>query len=245
MCPTSQSSLSLACCSRSFCSLYSPRSSFLPFALEFWTFGLGFWLPLALSSFSEAFPSAELEKSLFPLAQLLWFRSCDSPPGRELHCGTLTELSQEHQDLTALAQWRTQPSDYRQYKERHYLKANIFQALDNLMVEFIFSSHLAWLIVICQVALGPKGLPDWVIFSEKSYKDERVKCAFSVNHKLQAPRPIQSTCPAVGVGHSKTELILGVLGPSHLRRQFYTCEILAFVVGISACLPEWIHITDI
>lgn len=59
---------------------------------------------------------------------------------------------------------RTQTSDYRQHEELHYLKANIFQALDNLIVELILSSHLAWLIVICQVALGPKGLPDWVIF---------------------------------------------------------------------------------
>lgn len=133
---------------------------------------------------------------------------------------------------------RVQASDYRQYKELNSLKANIFQALDNLMVEFIFSSHLAFLIVICQVALGPKGLPDWVIFSEKSYKDERVKCAFSMNHKSQAPRPMGSTCPAMGVGHNKPEVMCGVLGPSHLKGEFYTCEILAFVLGISTCLPE-------
>lgn len=114
MCPLSQSSLLLPFCSCSFYSLYSPRSYFLPHALEFRILGLVFRLPLALSSFSKALPFAELEKSLSPLAQLLWFHSGDNPPGRELHCGTLTELSQEHWDLTALAQWRAQSSDYRQ-----------------------------------------------------------------------------------------------------------------------------------
>lgn len=111
---------------------------------------------------------------------------------------------------------RAQASDYRRYKELHYLRANIFQALDNLMVKFILSSHLAWLIAICQVALEPKGLPDWVIFPEKSYKDE-FRCAFSTKPKWQAPRPIGSTCLAVGMGHSKTEVTCGVLGLSHLR----------------------------
>ena len=50
------------------------------------------------------------------------------------------------------------------------------------MVEFIPPSHLAWLTGICQVALGPEGVPDWVIFSEKSYKDEGFQCAFSMTH---------------------------------------------------------------
>lgn len=50
-----------------------------------------------------------------------------------------TELSQEHRGLPALAQQRTPSSDYRQCtgEDLHYFKANIFQALDNLMVELV------------------------------------------------------------------------------------------------------------
>lgn len=91
--------------------------------------------------------------------------------------------------------------------------------------------------------MGPKGLPDWIIFLEKCYKDEGFKCAFSMNPKLQAPRPIGSTCPAAGMGHGKTDVICGVLGLSHIRREFRNCEILALVLDIPICFAEQISMT--
>lgn len=123
-------------------------------------------------------------------------------------------LSQEHRDLTALAWRRTPSSDSKQCtrEDLHYSKANIFEALDNLMVEFIPFSHLAGLIVICQVALGPEGLPDWVIFSEKCYKDEGFRCAFSMNHKSQAPELMEGTCPPKAVRQSEAGVRCDILG---------------------------------
>lgn len=130
-------------------------------------------------------------------------------------------LSQEHRDLTALAWRRTPSSDSRQCtrEDLHHSKANIFQALDNLMVEFFPHSHLALFIRICQMALGPEGLPDWVIFSEKSYKDEGFQCAFSMNHKSRAPEPMWSICPPVGVGHSKDRVRWDILGAVKFQRR--------------------------
>lgn len=115
-------------------------------------------------------------------------------------------------------------------------KPTFFRALDKLMVEFI-PLHLAWLIGICQVGLGPEGVPDWVIFSEKwAYKDE----GFNV---LSAPcpwtpRPMGSTCPPVGVGQSKTRVrgrtsLLAV----KLQRRVPTCKLwaLALRMILPAC----------
>ena len=130
-------------------------------------------------------------------------------------------LSQEHGDHTALAWRRTPSSDSRQCtrEDLHHSKANIFQALDNLMVEFFPHSHLALFIGICQMALGLEGLPDWVIFSEKSYKDEGFQCAFSMNHKSRAPGPTSSTCPPVGVGQSKDRVRWDILGAVKFQRR--------------------------
>lgn len=90
------------------------------------------------------------------------------------------------------------------------------------MVEFIPPSHLAQLIVICQVALGPEGRPDWVIFSEKNYKDEGFRCAFSMNHKSQAPGPMGSTCPPMRVGQSKARVRCDILRLSPFKGEFCT-----------------------
>jgi hypothetical protein len=64
--------------------------------------------------------------------------------------------------------------------------------------------------VICQIALGPEGLPDWVIFSEKSSKDEAFSSVFSMNHKFQGPRSIWSTYSAMEVGHSRAGVMCSI-----------------------------------
>lgn len=77
--------------------------------------------------------------------------------------------------------------------------------------------NLAWLIGICQVALGPEGRPNWVIFSEKGYKDEAFQCAFSMNHKSQASGPMWSTCLPRG-GRGKARPWLGGTFPSSVSK---------------------------
>lgn len=153
-------------------------------------------------------------------------------------------LSQEHRDLSALAWGRTPSSASRQCtrEDLHCSKANIFQALDNLMVKFIASFPLSGLIVICQVALGPEGLPDWVIFSEKSSKDEGFRCAFSMNHKLQAAGLMWGTCPPKAVRPNKAGVRCDILGAVTFPRRIWHLWFLVLVLGIPTETLDWIYI---
>lgn len=102
-------------------------------------------------------------------------------------------------------------------------------------------SHLAWLIVICQVDLGPEELPDWVIFSEKRCKAEGFRCAFSMNHKLQASGPKWGTCLPTNGSVEKPGLDVASLGLSHFQGEFGTCEFLVLILGIFTKSLGWIH----
>lgn len=204
--------------SRSFTSLWILqllRSLFLATWTSFHDVWLCFGLPLFPSSLSKTCSITDLE-TLFLLLHNVSDSTALTPHLAEtsaMETEMAWGLRQEHRDLTALA-WRTAPPFLGNAQERtpHHSKANIFQALDNLMVEFTPPSHLAWLIVICQVALGPEELPDWVIFSEKRCRDEGFRCAFSMNHTSQASGPMRGPCPLMVVGKSNTGIRGDILG---------------------------------
>lgn len=153
------------------------------------------------------------------LAQLLWFHSCDASPGRELCCGDRAGLGASARNTETSLPWPGRahlPPILVNAQERAciILKPTFFRRWTIWWWSSFPPSHLAWLIVICQVR--PEGLPDWVIFSENSYKDESFRCAFSMNHTSQAPGPKWSTCPleagAVVVRQNLPQVRCDILG---------------------------------
>lgn len=161
------------------------------------------------------------------LAQLLWFHSCDTLPGKELCCGDRAGLGASARNTETSLPWPGEhlPPILGNAQERTCIIPK--PAFFRHWTVWWWSSFPPPIWPGSLWSLGPEELPDWVIFSEKNCKDEGFRCAFGMNHKSQAPGPMWDTCLLMVVGQSQAEVRCNTLRAVIFPRRIWHLQIFS------------------